>query len=139
MAPDPKSIIEEKLHAHGIKATPQRVEIGKLLLSRPCHMSAEQILSRLQKAGIPVSKATVYNTLNLFSRRGIVREVAVDPNHLVYDSTVGRHQHFYNVDTGELIDIDTSGLKITGLPDLPAGTTTESIELIVRLRNRVPE
>jgi Fur family iron response transcriptional regulator len=134
MANDPKSIIEQKLTAHGVKVTPQRIEIGLLLLSSPCHMSADQILGRLRETGSRVSKATVYNTLNLFSRRGIVREVAVDPSHMVYDSTVDFHHHFYNADTGELTDIEPGGLEISGLPDLPEGTMTESIELIVRVR-----
>jgi len=132
----PRAIVEKKLSEHGVKATPQRVEIGMLLLSKPCHMSADQILNRLHASGAKVSKATVYNTLNLFSRHGIVREVAVDPNHLVYDSTVSFHHHFYNTDTGELTDIDTADLRISGLPDLPRGTTTDSIELIVRVRNK---
>jgi Fur family iron response transcriptional regulator len=135
MSPELKSMIEQKLLSHGVKVTPQRIEIGKLLLSAPCHMSAEQILTRLNESGAPVSKATVYNTLNLFSRKGIIREVAVDPNHLVYDSTVDRHHHFFNVDTGELTDIDTNELQIKGLPDLPAGTRAESVELIIRLRS----
>jgi Fur family iron response transcriptional regulator len=135
MSSDSKSIVEQKLLSHGVKVTPQRIEIGALLLAGPCHMSAEQILTRLNESGAKVSKATVYNTLNLFSRKGIIREVAVDPNHLVYDSTVGRHHHFYNVDTGELTDIDTNELQINGLPDLPAGTRAESVELIIRLRS----
>ena len=135
MAADSKSIIEQKLLSHGVKVTPQRIEIGKLLLSTPCHMSAEQILTRLHESGTRVSKATVYNTLNLFSRKGIIREIAVDPNHLIYDSTVDRHHHFYNVDTGEFTDIDTAELKINGLPELPAGTRAESVELIIRLRS----
>ena len=131
-----KSNIEQRLIAHGVNATPQRIEIGTLLLSQPCHMSAEEILTRLHESGIKVSKATVYNTLNLFSRQGIVREVAVDPNHLVYDSTVGFHHHFYNADTGELTDIDSGDLEISGLPELPAGTETDRIELIVQVRNK---
>ena len=136
MTADSKSIVEKKLLSHGVKVTPQRIEIGNLLLSTPCHMSAEQILTRLHESGTRVSKATVYNTLNLFSRKGIIREVAVDPSHLVYDSTVDRHHHFYNVDTGELTDIDTNKLQINGLPDLPAGTRAESVELIIRLRSK---
>jgi len=136
MSTDPKSVVEQKLQTHGVKVTPQRIEIGLLLLAEPCHMSAEQILHQLHEAGRKVSKATVYNTLNLFSRRGIVREVAIDPNHMVYDSRVDSHHHFYNADTGELVDIDKGELEIARLPDLPAGTTAESIELIVRVRNK---
>lgn len=135
MAMKSELAVEQKLRAHGVKPTPQRIEIGMLLLTRPRHMSADQILNDLRAAGSQVSKATVYNTLNLFSRKGIVREVAVDPKHLVYDSTTDVHHHFFNVDTGELIDIDSDTLEIKGLPKLPEGTLAESVELIVRVRS----
>ena len=128
--------VEKKLLDHGVNPTPQRIEIGMLLLARPRHMSADQILVCLREAGSRISKATVYNTLNLFSEKGIVREVAVDPKRLVYDSTVSVHHHFFNVDTGELTDIDSDSLEIRGLPDLPDGTVAESVELIVRVRGR---
>ena len=130
------SLIEKKLRAHGVKATARRIEIGALLLSAPCHMSADQILNRLREAGSRVSKATVYNTLHLFSRKGIVRELAVDPGHLVYDSTTTFHHHFFNADSGELFDIDPGGLEIKGLPELPPDTQAESVELIIRVRNK---
>ena len=131
-----KDEIEKKLREKGVKPTPQRVQIAELFLSAPCHMSAEQILTSLLKAGERISKATVYNTLNLFSRKGIIREVAVDPSRLMYDSTTHFHHHFYNVDTGQLTDIDAEDLEILGLPPLPEGTETQSVELIVRLRNK---
>lgn len=125
--------VEKILNDRGVKPTPQRIEIGLLLLTRPRHMSADQIINDLRAAGSQVSKATVYNTLNLFSQKGIVREVAVDPKHLVYDSTTDVHHHFFNTDTGELIDIDSDALEIKGLPELPEGTRAESVELIVRI------
>ena len=133
---DTQPSVEQQLRAFGIKPTPQRIEIGRLLLVRPRHMSAEQILNDLRATGSAVSKATVYNTLNLFAEKGIVREVAIDPTHLVYDSTTGPHHHFFNVDTGQLLDIDADALEIKGLPTPPAGTEAESVELIVRVRNR---
>jgi DNA-binding transcriptional ArsR family regulator len=64
---------------HGVLPTPQRLEVAEVLLARPQHLSADQILERLKDGGSRVSKATVYNTLNLFSDRGLVREVMVDP------------------------------------------------------------
>ena len=133
-----KREVESKLQAHGVKPTPQRIEIGQVLLAEPCHMSAEQILVALRAVGSDVSKATVYNTLKLFAASGIVREVAIDPSHLVFDSTTTPHHHFYNEDTGELVDIDMESLQIKGLPDLPQGTVTESVELIVRIRHSGP-
>jgi Fur family iron response transcriptional regulator len=127
--------VERTLREHGVKPTLQRMEVGMVLLSQPRHMSADQILKSLRDAGNRISKATVYNTLNLFSRCGVVREVAIDPAHLVYDSTVRQHHHFFNTDTGELTDIDSPNLCISGLPELPDGMTQESVDLIIRIRN----
>lgn len=128
--------LQSLFEKHGIMPTLQRVEIASILLEQPQHLSAEHIIDKLKAAGSAVSKATVYNTLNLFSDKGIVRVVAIDPKRLVYDSTVSVHHHFFNVDTGELTDIDSESLEIKGLPELPDGTVAESVELIVRVRGR---
>jgi Fur family iron response transcriptional regulator len=133
---DPATDIQAKLEAHGVNPTPQRLEIGALLLRQPVHMSADQILQQLRACGSAVSKATVYNTLRLFTAHGLVREVAVDPGRAIYDSTTVPHHHFYNADTGELTDIDAGAVGLPGIPSLPAGTRAESVEVIVRLRSR---
>lgn len=133
---DPANDIQAKLQAHGVNPTPQRLEIGALLLRQPVHLSADQILQQLRAAGSAVSKATVYNTLRLFTAHGLVREVAVDPGRAIYDSTTVPHHHFYNADTGELTDIDAGAVGLPGLPSLPAGTRAESVEVVVRLRSR---
>jgi Fur family iron response transcriptional regulator len=128
--------IDARLRDHGVNPTPQRREIGALLLRRPVHLSADQILQQLRAGGSSISKATVYNTLRLFTARGLVREVAVDPGRAIYDSTTVPHHHFYNADTGELTDIDAGAVGLPGIPSLPAGTRAESVEVIVRLRSR---
>ena len=119
----------------GILPTPQRVEIAGILLQRPQHMSAEHVIDRLKDAGSKVSKATVYNSLNLFSKRGLVREVTVDPVRKFYDSTTHAHHHFYNVDSGELSDIPDEQICFQGLPELPKGTERESIEVLIKVRD----
>lgn len=119
---------------HGILSTPQRVEVAEILLARPQHLSAEQIIDTLRDAGSRVSKATVYNTLNLFGEKGIVREVMVDPVRKFYDSTTHPHHHFYNVDTGELADIRPDQVNFQELPAIPEGTTQESVEVLIRVR-----
>ncbi len=121
---------------HGILPTPQRVEIASILLERPQHLSADQIIEQLKVAGSGVSKATVYNTLNLFSQRGLVKEVMVDPVRKFYDSTTHPHHHFYNVDSGELSDIADEQVCFRNLPELPAGTERESVEVLIKVRDR---
>jgi Fur family transcriptional regulator, iron response regulator len=119
----------------GILATPQRLEVAAILLQKPQHLSADRIIERLRESGSAVSKATVYNTLKLFSEHGLVREVMVDPVRKFYDSTTHPHHHFYNVDTGELEDIPDSLVRFEQLPDLPKGTRGESVEVLIKVRD----
>jgi Fur family iron response transcriptional regulator len=130
-----RSDILSKFHEHGVLPTAQRMEVANVLLTRPQHLSAEQIIERLREENSTVSKATVYNTLNLFEERGLIKECLVDPERRFYDSTTRPHHHFYNADTGELSDIPTNAIEFSGLPALPEGTDLQSIELIVRIRN----
>jgi Fur family iron response transcriptional regulator len=120
----------------GILPTPQRLDIAAILLQRPQHMSAEHIIDKLKDSGSKVSKATVYNSLNLFSKHGLVREVTVDPVRKFYDSTTHPHHHFYNVDSGELSDIPNEQVCFQDLPELPKGTERESIEVLIKVRDR---
>lgn len=129
-----RSDILRLFDAHGVLPTPQRLEVAEILLARPQHLSADQIIERLRDCGSKVSKATVYNTLNLFGDRGIVREVMVDPVRKFYDSTTRPHHHFYNVDTGELHDIPDDDVEFAKLPVLPDGTSEDSVEVLIRIR-----
>jgi Fur family iron response transcriptional regulator len=129
--------ILKKLAKHGVTPTPQRLEVADVLLERPQHLSADQILERLREAGSRVSKATVYNTLKLFGERGLIRELTVDPDRRYYDSTTHAHHHFFNVGSGELSDIPEDQVEILKLPALPAGTEQESVEVLIRVRDQV--
>jgi Fur family iron response transcriptional regulator len=124
------------LDQHGIRPTAQRVMVAELLLTAPRHMTAEQILGRLRQADGRVSKATVYNTLNLFVAEGLAREIHADPERCVYDSTMAPHHHFQNVDTGEMTDIRPEDLSFARLPELPPGTEIESVDVVIRVRRK---
>jgi Fur family iron response transcriptional regulator len=130
-----RKVILEKLKQHGVMPTSQRIEVASILLARPQHLSADQIIDKLQGRGSRVSKATVYNTLKLFSEHGIVKELRVDSSRKFYDSTTHSHHHFYNVDSGKLSDIPEGQVSIGGLPPLPKGTEQESVEVLIRVRN----
>ena len=120
---------------HGITPTPQRLEIAQVLFARAQHLSAEQVLSKVNEERVHVSKATVYNTLGLFAEKGLVREVLVDRAKVFYDSNVTFHHHFYHVDSGALIDIDGHSMGLTALPELPSGTVADGVDIIIRLRD----
>ncbi len=125
--------LAEVLRARDINPTHQRIEIAQALFSRGEHLSADQILAIVNGRHSETSKATVYNTLNLFLQKRLVREVIVDPSKVFYDPNTEPHHHFYNVDTGELTDIDAGAIAVHGLPALPEGMVTEGVDIIVRI------
>jgi Fur family iron response transcriptional regulator len=127
--------LAEALRSHGISPTHQRIEIAHAIFSRDEHLSADQILALVNDRAAQTSKATVYNTLNLFLEKQLIREVIVDPSKVFYDPNTEPHHHFYNVDTGELTDINARGIRVTGLPPLPRGMATEGMDIIVRIRS----
>jgi len=123
------------LRDHGILPTQQRLMIARVLFARRQHYSADQVMTSVNDGRDRVSKATVYNTLGLFARNGLVREVIVDPTRVFYDPNTSEHHHFYNIDSGELIDVDSSDLQITDLPELPEGTVAAGVDVIIRIRS----
>lgn len=127
--------VDDLFQQCGIAPTQQRRQIAEILFARPQHVSAEQVLERVNQSGSVASKATVYNTLGLFARKGLIREVIVDPSRVFYDSNPTTHHHFFNVDTGQLEDIDAQQLMLQALPTPPAGTALEGVDIIVRVRS----
>lgn len=130
-----KTNFQTLLTAAGIIPTQQRLEIARVILSHQQHLSADQVLALVNKNGHKVSKATVYNTLGLFARKGIVREVLVDPNRIFFDSNTTPHHHLYNEDTGALHDVNAHQLRTKGLPKLPEDTQIVGIDIVIRVRN----
>jgi len=134
--PDTTVRARQILEQRGIRPTSQRVKVAEILLTSPRHLTAEQILVAVREATGHVSKATVYNTLNLFVDQGLAREIHADPERCVYDSTMAPHHHFQNVDTGEMTDIRPDDLSFARLPPLPPGTEIESVDVVIRVRRK---
>ena len=136
---NPTSVTREDLagvlRENGITPTHQRIEIAHALFSRCEHLSADRILAIVNDRACETSKATVYNTLNLFLEKKLIREVIVDPSRVFYDPNTAPHHHFYNIDSGELTDIDEADVRISGLPQLPRGVSIEGVDVIVRIRS----
>ncbi len=128
--------VTDLLTDHDIQPTQQRLKIAMHLFARNQHLSADDVLKQVNQESARVSKATVYNTLGLFAAKGLLREVIVDPSRVFYDPNTSEHHHFYNVDTGELMDIDADQLALMNLPALPAGTVADGVDVIIRIRNQ---
>jgi Fur family transcriptional regulator, iron response regulator len=127
---------ERRMSDCGIRPTAQRVRIASVLLSAPQHLSAEQILANLRSSGARVSKATVYNTLNLFASRGLIRQLSVDGSRAWFDSNVDPHYHFHDLASGALIDVPVPEVEFSRLPPPPPGTEVAGIDLVIRLRKK---
>ena len=123
------------LRSHRINPTPQRIHIARALFADAGHLSADDIFLRVNATHPATSKATVYNSLNLFVQRGLLREVIAHPNKVFYDANTAPHYHFYDLDTGELTDIPTDHLSVTRLPELPAGKVEEGVDIVIRIRS----
>lgn len=121
------------LEKHGIAPTDQRVEIATILFAQHQHLSAEQILARLDDSGPHVSKATVYNTLKLFSDSGLVREVIVDSTKRFFDSNTHPHHHLFHTDTGRLQDVDAAKVHISALPEIADDVEILGIDVVIRV------
>ncbi len=128
-----------KLLSCGIRVTDQRLQIAMILLSAPQHLSAEQIADALRREGARVSKATVYNTLNLFAARGLIRQLSVNGECAWFDSNVGPHYHFQDEQSGALQDVALCDVQFSHLPEPPAGMEVAGIDVVIRLRRRPPD
>ncbi len=126
--------MKAKLTQHGVSATTQRLDIAEVLFAAPQHLSAEQIIDQLKANDKHVSKATVYNTLNMFVAERLLTEVHVDPERTFYDSVTTPHYHFFNEVTRELTDIPADQLQLGMMPPLPEGTMSQGVDVVIRLR-----
>ncbi|MCP5083163.1 MAG: transcriptional repressor [Alphaproteobacteria bacterium] len=123
-----------RLRSAGLRPTRQRISLASMLFTGPeRHISAEELHEEAVAAKVPVSLATVYNTLNQFTEAGLLREVAIDGTKSYFDTNTSNHYHFYLESEGRLIDIDSNALKVVGLPEAPEGTKVNRIDVVVRL------
>jgi len=131
-----RKLIAASLETHGIHPTAQRIRIAEMLFARDQHLTAEQVIRLLGKDGLRVSKATVYNTLNLFADKGLLKTLAVDRDRGRFDSNTLPHHHFHIEGTGELIDVPPGAIEFARLPPLPPGTEPVGVEVVIRVRRR---
>ena len=110
----------ETLRAHGINPTHQRIEIAHALYSRCEHLCADQVLAIVNERHPETSRATVYNTLNLFVQKELLRELHLAPDSVVFDPNMDRHHHLIDEESGRIHDIPWNQVevrKIAGISD----------------------
>jgi len=123
------------LRTAGLRPTRQRVALARLLFEGGHrHVTAESLHAEVKATRMPVSLATVYNTLNQFRDAGLLREVVVAPGRSYFDTNVGHHHHFFVETDGELHDFPSDDVVIAGLPAPPEGTKLSRVDVTVRVR-----
>lgn len=128
-----------QLKSSGLRPTRQRLALAKLLFeTAPRHVTAEEVFQEARQAGIPVSLATIYNTLHQFTAAGLMTEVVVGTGQSYFDTNPTSHWHFFDRSTGEIVDVPEEQIEFTKLPEPPPGKVIERIDVVVRVRNAVP-
>lgn len=129
--------VADRLRHAGLRPTRQRLVLGGLLFGgEDRHITAEQLHAEVAELGEHVSLATVYNTLHQFRRAGLVRELAIDGSKAYFDTNTSNHNHFLIEHTGELMDIASQTIDVSGLPDPPEGMKITHIDVVVRLAKK---
>jgi Fur family iron response transcriptional regulator len=129
--------VKSKLRDVGLRPTRQRMALGWILFAKgDRHVTAELLYEEANRAKVPVSLATVYNTLHQFTEVGLLRQVAVDGSKAYFDTNNTEHHHFFIEDQNDLMDIPTSDVVVGMPPAPPEGYEIARIDVVVRLRKR---
>lgn len=129
--------VTDMLRHAGLRPTRQRVSLAELLYCKgDRHISAELLHEEACAADVPVSLATIYNTLHQFTQAGLLREIAIEGNKTYFDTKVSDHHHFFIEGENTVIDIPGKGVGIGELPEIPAGMEVVHVDVVVRLRKK---
>ena len=127
--------LRSKLRGAGLRPTRQRVALGWLLFAKgDRHATAERLYEEATLSRVPVSLATVYNTLHQFTQAGLLREIAVDGAKTYFDTNLSTHHHFLVEETNALFDIPGAQVEVGRLPEPPPGMVIDRVDVVVRLR-----
>lgn len=128
--------VERMLREAGVRCTRRRVEIGRLLLEGPSrHVTAEALWKEAQAAGISVSLATIYNTLNELKDAGLVSASCLQSDRTIFDTNTRPHHHAVDLTTGDIYDLPMDAITLKE-GALPPGAEVESVQMIVQVRTR---
>jgi len=129
--------VKAMLREVGLRPTRQRMALGWILFAKgDRHITAEMLYEEATKAKVPVSLATVYNTLHQFTDVGLLRQVAVDGSKTYFDTNVSQHHHFFVEGENDLLDIPVTDVVVGKTPIPPDGYEVARIDVVVRLRRR---
>jgi Fur family iron response transcriptional regulator len=129
--------LRDTLRRGGHRPTRQRVSLGWLLFGKgDRHVTAEMLYEEAMRARVPVSLATVYNTLHQFTEAGLLRQLAVDGPKAYFDTNATDHHHFFIEKDDVLMDVPSQDIAVSDLPPAPDGYEVARVDVVVRLRRK---
>lgn len=127
--------VKSMLRSVGLRPTRQRMSLGWILFGKgDRHLTAEMLYEEATKAKVPVSLATIYNTLHQFTDAGLLRQVAIDGSKTYFDTNASEHHHFFVEEANELVDIPGAEVIVDKMPTAPEGYEISRIDVVVRLK-----
>ena len=129
--------VKAMLRQVGLRPTRQRMALGWLLFGKgDRHLTAEMLYEEATRAKVPVSLATIYNTLHQFTEVGLLRQVAADGSKAYFDTNTATHHHFFIEGADELLDIPGADVVVGRTPVPPEGFEITRVDVVVRLRRK---
>ena len=131
------AVVEEKLRDAGLRATRQRMALGRLLFCGPNHhISADELHKKALAARHHLTLATVYNTLNQFCEAGLLRQVMASGSATYFDTDTSDHHHYFVENEGKVMDVPAGSVRFGLIPEPPEGMTVTHVDVIVHLRRK---
>ena len=127
MKRDEPAILED----HGINPSAQRVAVAQYVLHTDEHPSADDVWTRVRKRFPHISRATVYNTLNLFVAKGLLRQFVLTEGKVVFDPNIDDHHHFIDRKTGTIYDLPWDALTVSRVDKL-SGYDVHEYQVVLR-------
>ncbi|MEI9940595.1 MAG: transcriptional repressor [Pseudomonadota bacterium] len=121
----------QALTEHGIQPSAQRVAVADYVLYTTDHPSADQVWAEVKRTFPMLSRATVYNTLNLFTEKGLLRELVLAEGKVVFDPKLDPHHHFLDEESGEIVDVPWSALDVRRVHSL-SGFDVREYQVVMR-------
>jgi len=134
---DQKKEIVNKLRTSGLRPTKQRILIAKNLFERDktFHFTVETLNNEInKKKGKKISLATIYNTVEAFTKAGHIKEILTSKSKSYFDTNMKSHHHFYDDETKELTDVDYNEVKLSKIPTPPKGKKIKNLEVVIRIQ-----
>ena len=126
-----RDALAKLLSEHAIKPSAQRLAVAAYVLDTQAHPSADRVCAEVRSRIPMISRATVYNTLNLFVRKGLLKQLVLAEGKVVFDPHLAPHHHFVDESSGAILDVPWEALDVRKLESLK-GVKVREYQVVLR-------